>query len=162
MKAMQERFKQEIHLKNLEFENTQQKLKSEIEGLKQNQLQPIMEKRLEAYPKLWAIHITYETNWTYDNKKKDRNWATQYVNALNEFNVSYGLFFTQDLYAKFFELRSELYKAIQSVKSDTEEISEELTAKIRRIVYGHNGPGLSTIEKDDLGSYINVAVAKRK
>jgi hypothetical protein len=162
IQAAQERFREEIRLKNLEIENTQQKLKSELEALRQNQLQTIMEKRLEAYPKLWAIHINYETNWTFDKKKKNKTWAKEYVQALNDFNVNYGLFITEDLYKKFFELRSELYKAIESVEEDHQEISGELTTQIRRIVYGHNGPGLSTIEKDDLGSYINVAVARRK
>lgn len=162
LKANQERFKEEIRFKGMELENEQTRLKSEIEELKQNQLHNIILKRLEVYPKLWAIHIKYETNWTYDKKKKDKNWATEYVNALNEINLEIGIFFSQDLYKKFVELRRELYSAIENADKRTLEIQEDHIINIRRIVYGHNGPGLSTIEKDDLGSYINVAVAKRK
>ncbi len=160
--AIQENFKDEMSVKGKQLENTQKQLESELEELKQNQMQSIIEKRLEAYPMLWSIHIKYETNWTFEKKNKDRDWALEYVNALNEVNVKYGLFFTQDLYQKFFELRKELYLAINGADNETLEIPEELITNIRRIVYGYNGPGLSTIEKDDLGSYINVAVAKRK
>ncbi|MCF8366746.1 MAG: hypothetical protein K9H16_13240 [Bacteroidales bacterium] len=162
LKALQDRFKEEIRVKAIELDNTQKSLERELEELKQNQLQSIINKRLEAYPELWSVHIKFETNWTYEKRKKDKNWAEQYVNALNAVNIKYGLFFTQDLYAKFFELRKELYLAIDNADKETHEIPAQITTNIRRIVYGHNGPGLSTIEKDDLGSYINVAVAKRK
>lgn len=162
LKSLQDKFKEEIRIKSIELDTTQKRLESELEELKQNQLQSIIEKRLEAYPKLWSIHIKYETNWTYEKKKKDKVWAEQYVKALNEVNVEYGLFFTQDLYEKFFELRKELYSAIDNADKETLKIPESQIINIRRIVYGHNSPGLSTIEKDDLGSYINVAVARRK
>ncbi len=153
----------EVEIKEEELKINQKNLKREIEELKQTQMQSIIEKRLEAYPKLWSIHIRYETNWSYEKKKKDSNWAQKYVKELNDFNVEYGLFFSQDLYAKFFELRRELYLAIDNTKPETLDIPENFITNIRNIVYGTDkNPGLSTIEKDDFGSYLNVVVARRK
>lgn len=129
--------------------------------LQQAQLGKILEKRIEAYPKLWAIHIRHETHWAMENKPKDLKWAESYLAALNDFNVEYGLFFSQALYEKFFELREHLLTAkAQTPKGRT--VDPALTQKIRDAVYGRDGkPGLSTILKDDLGSYRGAALQQR-
>jgi|GEM_PF-3204579 len=129
--------------------------------LQQAQLSKILEKRIEAYPKLWAIHIRYETNWTMENKPKDLKWVESYLLELNDFNVENGLFFSQELYGKFFELRQHLLTAkAQTPKGKLVETA--LTQKIRDAVYGSDGrAGLSTILKDDLGSYRNAALQQR-
>lgn len=161
--TVQKNFSEELRLKGIELESIQKNLEREFEELRQTQMLRIMEKRIEAYPKLWSIHIRYETNWAYEKKKKNKTWAQKYVEELNNFNIEYGLFFSEDLYKKFFQLRGKLYVAIEKTENEMANIDQEYIKEIREIVYGANGePGLSTIEKDDLGSYMNVAVARRK
>jgi hypothetical protein len=74
-----------------------------------NVLTPIL---AAPYPKLRRTHIHYETNWTLEGRPKTREWAEEYVAALNEVNLEAGLYFSQALYANFFELRRLLYQAI--------------------------------------------------
>jgi hypothetical protein len=129
--------------------------------VQQTLFKDVLAKRIELYPKLWRIHIHYETNWGLEQKPKTREWAAQYVSALNEFNLQGGLFFSEDLYRKFYELRSALYEAIKTT-APKGIVSEELTHKIWLAVYGQAGvPGMSTYEKDDLGSYQRVTLQKR-
>ena len=130
---------------------------------RQAQFQEIIKKRIEYYPKLWKIHIHYETNWTLADQRKTREWAQEYVQALNDFNLEGGVFFSQDVYAKFFELRQHLYQAIEATTPGA-EIPSELTSQIREIVYGtsQSGPGMSTHIKDGLGSYQHTIIQIRQ
>jgi hypothetical protein len=129
------------------------------DAVQQTQFKDILAKRVELYPKLWRIHIHYETNWVLEGKPKTREWAEQYVSELNEFNLEGGLFFSEDLYRKFYELRDLLYKAIQETKPNG-TVEESLAQAIRSVVYGKGGtPGLSSYLKDDLGSYRSVPPA---
>jgi hypothetical protein len=152
----------ELDLKKQEIETAQKELEGEIEGLRQSQYELILAKRVEIYPKLWAIHITFETNWTIEAKPKDREWACQYLDSLNQFNVENGLFFSQDLYRMFHKLRTKLIEAKNSTLND-EEVSADLTREIRFIVYGKKNEylGLSYYEKDDLGSYGAAKIQRR-
>jgi hypothetical protein len=127
----------------------------------QTQFMEIIKKRIETYPKLWRIHIHYETNWSLEGKSKTKEWAQEYVAALNEFNVEGGLYFSQDLYVRFVELRRALYDAIDGTMPG-EVVSPSTTRAIREIVYGGSWrAGLSTHLKDDLGSY-NVTLLQRR
>lgn len=128
----------------------------------QEQFKEILQKRVEFYPQLWAIHIRHETNWMIEEKPKTREWARDYLAALNEFNLTGGIFFSQEVYAKFVELRAALIEAVAKTESGN-CVSSELAEIIRRIVYGDQGqgPGLSTHLKDDLGSYRAVLLQRR-
>ena len=90
------------------------------------------------------------------------DWAKQYLSELREFNNEYGLFFSENLYKKFGELRGYLMEAIANTE-DGEVVDTVLTSKIRLSVYGESAkkPGLSTILKDDLGSYRATALQIR-
>lgn len=127
----------------------------------QAQFAEIIKKRVEMYPNLWRIHIYYETNWTFDGKPKTREWAQEYVEALNDFNLDGGLYFSEDLYSRFVELRGALYEAIDRTGSG--EVVPPLDAQtIRGIVYGGSGrAGLATHLKDDLGSYNFTSLQRR-
>jgi hypothetical protein len=130
--------------------------------LQQTQLGTVIGKRVELYPQLWQIHIKYETNWTLENKSKSQQWARDYVDELNAFNLLAGVFFSEALYRRFHELRTALYQAIETTEAGT-SVSTMQTESISRIVYGEKGhPGLSTIEKDDLGSYRSVELQRRR
>lgn len=125
--------------------------RSKSDELLQTQFKEIITKRIETYPKLWRVHIHYETNWTLEGKPKTREWAKEYVAALNEVNLEAGLYFSQALYTKFFALRRLLYEAVNETEPGAEVLDP---LPIRLVVYGGNGePGMSTHLKDDLGSY---------
>jgi hypothetical protein len=132
-----------------------------LHEVQQSQVKDILAKRIELYPKLWRIHIYYETNWTFEGKTKTREWAEQYVASLNEFNLEGGLFFSESLYNKFAQLRSKLYEAIETTQPGG-NVEERLALEIRRIVYGNGSPGMSTYLKDDLGSYRSATLQIRK
>ena len=151
----------QIELKKKEIEHIKKDLATEIEGLRQSQFEQVLAKRIELYPKLWAIHIRYETNWLLEKRPKDGAWAREYLKALNEFNLQGGLFFSQDLYSKFSELRNLLYDVVENTDNKTPVNSENIF-DVHRAVYGSNGnPGLATYEKDDLGSYRNTYIQRR-
>ena len=71
----------------ISFFATRSKVRSEMT---QTQFRDILKKRIEVYPKLWSISIRYETNWTIEDKPKDREWAQQYLEELSAFNVEGG------------------------------------------------------------------------
>ncbi len=128
--------------------------RANIDTSRQTQFQEIIKKRIEFYPKPWAIHIRYETDWTFSQKPKTPEWATEYLDHLAEVNREGGVFFSQAVYSKFFELRRALHRAVNET-APGEEVSQDLTAHIRDAVYGSKqaGPGMSSHLKDDLGSY---------
>lgn len=152
----------ELELKKREIENAQKELAGDIEGLRQSQYELILAKRVEIYPKLWAIHIAYETYWVIESRPKDHEWACKYLDALNGLNVDHGLFFSQDLYSMFHKLRTRLIDAKNST-ADGENVSSDLTDEIRYLVYGKRNEflGLSYYEKDDLGSYGAAKIQRR-
>ena len=93
--------------------------------VQQTQFKEVLAKRIELYPKLWQIHIFYETHWVNERKPKTREWAEQYVVALNDFNLEGGVFFSEDLYRKFRELRDALYAAVDGTEPGS-VVDEEL------------------------------------
>jgi hypothetical protein len=119
--------------------------------VQQAQFKDVVTKRIELYPKLWRIQIHYETNWTLEGRPKNREWAQQYVAELNEFNLEGSVFFSEDLYRKFHQLRSALYRAIRETEPNS-IVADFLAQQIGATVYGNGGPGLSTYIKDYLGS----------
>ena len=130
--------------------------------IRQSQYSEILSKRIELYPKLWKIHITYETNWVLERKDKNCAWARSYLSELNEFNVEGGLFFSQALYSRFAELRDLLCRAVEQTPDDA-LVEPGLVLQIREVVYGSaRKAGLSTYEKDDLGSYRSLSIQRRR
>jgi hypothetical protein len=129
--------------------------------VQQTQFGEVLKKRMQVYPRLWRIHIFYETNWVLDQKPKTGAWAREYRDALNDLNLDGGVFFTQDLYEQFFLLREQLDEAARETPPD-EIVASQRVVTIRSIVYGEPGrSGMSTIEKDDLGSYRSVEIQRR-
>lgn len=127
----------------------------------QTQYQEIIKKRIEFYPKLWKIMIHYETNWTLAGQPMTREWAQEYAHELNEFNLDGGVFFSQSVYAAFFQLRQHLHDAIRETQPGA-EVTRDLTSRILQVTSGdvEYGPGLSTHLKNDLGSYRSVVLAQ--
>lgn len=129
---------------------------------RQTQFKEIVQKRIEFYPQLWRITIHFETNWTITKSPKTREWAQDYVNALNNFNLDGGIFFSQAVYTKFADLRATLTDAIDQTPPGA-PIPPHLATTIRTIVYGTSptDAGLSTHLKDDLGSYQAALLQRR-
>jgi hypothetical protein len=136
---------------------------SKHKELLQIQFKEIVQKRLEFYPKLWRILVYYETNWTIDGKPKTREWAQEYLDSINEFNLEGGIFFSQAVYEKFALLRHALSQIIEEVPPKGLVSSEDITL-VRLIFYGDRAShmsGMSTYLKDDLGSYRVVVLQMR-
>lgn len=145
------------------FLTTRASSTSKQRELLQVQFKEIVEKRLEFYPKLWKILVHYETNWTIDGKPKTREWAQEYLDSINGFNLEGGIFFSESIYEKFALLRHTLRQIVEETLPGQLVSSEDITL-LRFIFYGDRAmhtPGISTYLKDDLGSY-QVAVLQRR
>jgi hypothetical protein len=134
--------------------------RSTMAAARQMQFGEVLKKRIEVYPKLWRIHITYETNWVLDQKLKTGAWAQDYLNELNTLNLDAGAFFSEPLYQKFNALRTELVEAARNTRPD-QQVADECVNSIRSIVYGADGPGMATHEKNDLGSYQSPVISRK-
>jgi len=144
----------EIIIKQKEFENTAKNIELHLESLKQNQLSEIVKKRIEVYPKLWKIIITYGTEWVFEEKEYNIEWAKNYLNELREYNKEYGVFFSQEVYNSFFYLRHGLTKIIKNHKLNN-TISQSECSDLYKIIINLTTmcEPLSVVMKDDLGSY---------
>jgi len=144
----------EIIIKQKEFENTAKNIELHLETLKQNQLSEIVKKRINVYPKLWKIIISYGTEWVFEEKKYDIEWAKNYRNELREYNKEYGVFFSQEVYNSFFYLRQGLTKIIKKHTLNN-TISQSECAKLYELIINITTmcEPLSVVMKDDLGSY---------
>lgn len=128
-----------------------QKLELDFESLRQTQLRDILAKRMEAYPKLWSVILTYDLNWQLERKVIDKEWAKEFLTKLNQCNADYGVFFSQSVYSRFVEFREALInierKLSNNEKADIQALGAIATGdKVK--------PGLGTLLKDDLGSYM--------
>ncbi len=139
-----------------------------IRQLRQAQLGQILQKRIEVYPILWSINIRYLTNWEIEGRPWNHEWAENYLQELNAFNIDNGLFFSQKLYGKFAKLREYLTGAVENTPAGG-KVPEEQWSLIWGEVYGKRNkplkkstPGLSTFLKDDLGSYSGASLQVRK
>jgi hypothetical protein len=148
----------ELALKAKEIENLTQRFEAEFESLRQTQLTEVLRKRIDTYPKLWKVLITYTTNWGIAQNPRNLEWVKSFLAALNECNVETGIFFSERVYKKFFDLRAALIKLEQKM-STGQALDEQDFWLPDRICLGSDGEaGLSTYLKDDLGSYGNTAI----
>ena len=146
--------KDEIVLKQKDIENAAKNIESEFEKLKQMQLSEIIKKRLEVYPMLWEVLITYGTEWFFEGKQYNYEWAKNYLNALNACNKRCGVFFSQDVYLSFHVLRTSLSEIVKRFNANDYVTQEECESLYDIITDGTlNCAPLSTSLKDDLGSY---------
>ena len=153
LKIQFDKMKNEVALK-------QRELEQELLIIRQEQLTEILKKRIEVYPKLWAINLKYWHNWNLLEKTHDKIWINNWLVEFNEFNELNGVFFSQELYKKFVELRYLLIET-KKILDNNDQISQEILLQINEVILGKSGPGLSTIMKDDLGSYSGIFLQKR-
>ncbi|MGB8215826.1 MAG: ATPase domain-containing protein [Candidatus Methanoperedens sp.] len=153
LKIQFDKMKNEVALK-------QRELEQELLILRQKQMMEILKKRIEVYPKLWAINLKYWRNWYLLGKKRDKTWINNWLAELNEFNEHNGLFFSGELFEKFSDLRDILTETNEFLEKNN-QIPQEKLFQISEVISGKSGPGLSTIMKDDLGSYSGISFQKR-
>jgi hypothetical protein len=132
---------------------TRWQLRSKLSELEQTQLEDVLKERMKAYPKLWSTLQTNITNWNIEKKERDSKWATDFLAALNACSAEYGVFFSQNVYASFYELRTALIKIVDEFAQDPGSVSEQDLDSLVWIWLGKDKPGLSTRLKADLGSY---------
>jgi hypothetical protein len=149
----------ELDIKTKELESAAKAIESEIESLRQTQFTEILRKRIETYPKLWALLLKYNRHWKMSKRPRDANWAKEQLSALNDINGEIGIFFSQDVYEKFAAYRNALVKIESSLSAGDRVPPEELDALEAMIVGKTGSPGLATSLKNDLGSYREIAIA---
>lgn len=137
-----------------ELRTALKKLDLDFESLRQTQLKDILAKRMEAYPKLWSVMLTYDLNWQIEGKVMDQEWAKQFLIKLNECNAEYGVFFSQSVYSKFYQFRSALIDIERKLSNDENIVRADIEALATIAVGDSSNPGLGTLLKDDLGSYM--------
>jgi hypothetical protein len=148
----------EIELKAKEIEESAKRLINEMESLKQSQLTSVLQKRLETYPKLWAVLVEYCINRKMLRIPRDGSWAKEFLRALNDCNAEIGIFFSQSVYYNFVQFRSALSQ-IETKYANGEEVSQAELDFLDSLWYGADGmPGLATKLKDDLGSYRSMII----
>jgi hypothetical protein len=62
------------------FLTTRWLLKAKVVELEQLQLKEVLAKRMEAYPKLWQVLLTYGRNWIIEGKARNADWAREFEN----------------------------------------------------------------------------------
>jgi hypothetical protein len=132
---------------------TRWQLKAKHIELEQLQLKDVLAKRMETYPKLWNVLLTYGRNWTMDGKQQDAEWSREFLRKLNECNAEFGVFFSQSVYAKFHEYRTALSEIANKLASGSAVTAEEYQRLVHISVGADGKPGLGTQLKADLGSY---------
>lgn len=158
----QEEFQESLKIKQIEIDNVKEELNIQLENLKQNQLISVINKRLDAYPKLWEVFITYGLHWEYEKKEYNYEWARNYIDELRDCNKKYGVFFSQDVYNSFYELRIGLMRVLEKFENNEKVDIKECSSLYNIITIGTpNSKALSVVMKDDLGSYGNSIIQMR-
>ena len=150
----------ELELRRKELENVSKKLIAEADALRQNLMRDILAKRMLAYAALWEVFITYERNWLLEQKEFDLKWANMFLRDLNTCNAKHGVFFSQQVYVPFFEYRKRLLNLVARLQAGTSVGPVEIDSLIEISTRGLPGQmaALGTALKDDLGSYMKVAI----
>ncbi|MCP4662103.1 MAG: hypothetical protein GY856_42415 [bacterium] len=131
---------------------------------RQAQLLEILKKRIECYPPLWEILISYTINWPYKGTNRDWQWANAFLMELDSWNATYGLFFSHAARVKFIELRSFLL-GIEGKLTDDESVTRSDFEEMYYILVGieeKGEVGLDTHLRNDLGSYRIAAIQSSK
>jgi hypothetical protein len=154
---------EELDLKRRELDTAAAKIKAEAEALRQNMLRDIVEKRMTAYAALWKVFMTYERNWYYEQRTFDKKWSTKFLAELNLCNAEHGVFFSEFVYAPFFQYRERLLKLRAHLEAGNEVGPDELQSLFEVSSSGVEIndvkiPALAVAMKDELGSYIRVAL----
>jgi hypothetical protein len=135
--------------------SARERLRAEEDALRQNVLTEVLDRRMNAYAALWSVMISHGLNWRLEGKPVDASWADGFLEDLNACNAAHGAFFSQAVYEKFFAYRSCLLE-IRRRAGSGEPLGERDLLVLEAIASGVDGqPGLGTVIKDDLGSYVH-------
>jgi hypothetical protein len=163
----------QVELKTRELsdqaEQKLRELRSHSESMRQAQMTDIVRKRIETYPKLYEIISIYGRNWELEGKVRDRAWASAFLMELINNNAVNGAFFSNVVYVWYGILRSFLEELLKNEDFAIKgEASKKQEAKLYAIIRGpeiqlkgekHLFPGLGSVIKDELGSYIVSAIS---
>jgi hypothetical protein len=143
----------EANIKSKEIEYVAKRMAADLEALRQSHLHEITKRRIDAYPHLWKVLLTYNFNWKVVGRLRNAEWAQEHLQALNQVNADIGLFFSQRVYEQFNLYRARLIQ-IDRDFSEGRHVNESAFDALEEIITGRNGqPGLASYLKDDLGSY---------
>jgi hypothetical protein len=153
----------ELDLKNSEFGMAMQKIKTDLEAIRQSQFSEIINKRAEIYPLLWSTIREYTTNWDDEKKAKDLLWLKEFLTSLNQIDSKGGVFFSQAVYERFHELQQFLFTLKEQITiTENKAVNIKDLDQIDTIFRGKPGSiGLAAYLKDDLGSYRDISIQAR-
>src|ERR1700674_5045514 len=83
--------------------NEREKLRHEVESVRQGLQKAVLDRRLAAYVAVWKVIITYDLNWVLEGRPLDRNWVDTFLKTLNECNAEHGALFAEPVYQRFCE-----------------------------------------------------------
>jgi hypothetical protein len=133
----------ELDLKNSEFGMAMQKIKTDLEAIRQSQFSEIINKRAEIYPLLWSTIREYTTNWDDEKKAKDLLWLKEFLTSLNQIDSKGGVFFSQAVYERFHELQQFLFtlkEQITITENKAVIMPIRLLSNFLSIFRGYNDP----------------------
>lgn len=162
LKEMELQHKYDTYLSNVEMKNRelQESILLHQKNIAGNALAELIIKRLEYYPKLWKILLTYGKNWKFNGKIYDGEWAKEFLNEINDCNCECGVYFSKDVYMCFHNLRSKLYEISASCSKDC-WVSDFQLNEVNILLYGGQSAGLCALMKDDLGNYQKTSLSVR-
>jgi hypothetical protein len=152
-----------LDLKRQEIERTSAKMNADAEALRQTLMRDVLLKRMQAYAALWRVFITYERNWLYEGKPFDLDWAVTFLAEINSCNAEHGVFFSERVYHSFFRYRERLLDIVSEAKRGIQIQNRHIEKLVEistkgTIIDGEKVFALGAVLKDDLGSYIPVAI----
>jgi hypothetical protein len=138
-------------------------LEARVEALRQSQIIEIVKKRIDTYPYLYRVIADYGRNWKLRGKLYDNDWASRFLEELITCNAKYGVFFSDDVYIAYSDLRT-LLEDIRTTTSPSGSATDEQIAELYSILRNKykGGRGLGTIMKDDVGGFLLGALSARR
>ncbi len=151
----------QVRVKLREIENFHTELSTRLENYRQMQLLEILKLRAKVYPELWRIVLEHTVNWPYRREIRDENWALEFLEEIDKWNATNGLFFSEYSYSKFKKFRKLLFEITRSLSAEDATVAGADYEDLYRLFIGDRSSqttGLATALKNDLGSYLDAAI----
>ena len=163
LKELDLRHRYDTYLSNIEMKNRELKesYQQNQESLTGGALSALTLKRIELYPKLWRVIITYGKNWKFNGNVHDGEWANKFLKEINDCNCECGVYFSKDVYLSFHKLRSKLHE-ISALCGKDDWLSDMQINEVNILLYGDKEAGLCALLKDDLGNYKETKLSIRR
>lgn len=128
-------------------------ISTRFEELRQSQISELIRIRLKVYPQLYAVISDFGRSWTLRGKPYDKEWAASFLEKLLQCNAAIGVYFSDDVYVSYGELRDAVLRA-RDTTADGDEVNGQYVNDVLAIIRNRYwGRGLGTYLKDDCGTF---------